>query len=274
MSASLKTPNFQLPYFAPSDYTSWADYNEAVNKIDTALKSQETNSDNLEIGITAIQNSLEALTEDVQTDQQEITKNTQSIQTLKSNINLINQIDTQQNQKIATIEETITGIGIQWKAFNMNTLETVISNKVGAPPIIAHLGWINGVMAYNSPTAYNLLKAIGSYPINSATNLPDYIGFKLDGIKGEPQWEIKNATITATPRITSKTNSCEIGAFRSANKVIDETVVSMNDNLNEVQFFVEINKDQIQNILEQQNEFFKPPLIISVAIEIQYSNNI
>lgn len=271
MSASLSTENFQLPYFASSDYTSWAAYNESVNKIDTILKSQETNDESLGNEINAIQNSITVLTDAVQTDQQQITKNTDSINNLKSNITLINQIDIEQNQKIHDLEMSMSQInGIQWHPISITTMEPEISNYAGVPPIVKHLQTLSGIYSRDNPGANNILKAMGSFRINSTTNIPDYIGFKLDGLREQPSWEIVNANMNASSIITQKNSACEIGAFRSSNKVIPETVISIYNDYS-IQFFAQINSAQINNILTQQSQFFQSPIIINIFINLEYT---
>lgn len=104
MSASLQTTNYKLPYFAENDNTDWSAYNESMGKIDTQLFSNAGAAENVQNQISAIQDSVQTITDTVTSQQNTITNIQSQTATNTSNINLINQMDIEQNQKIASLE--------------------------------------------------------------------------------------------------------------------------------------------------------------------------
>lgn len=109
MAATLKTTNFQIPYFAPSDYTSWASYNEAMEVIDLALETNKTNSQTNLLAIEALQKSVESNQTAIEKIEDEITEVNKTTGNLTDRIVHIEELNVQQENEIADIKTTLGG---------------------------------------------------------------------------------------------------------------------------------------------------------------------
>lgn len=142
MSATLKTPNFNLPYFAPSDTTTWQAFNDAVNSIDSALQTIKNSGDTNNSAIESIQTAMQTITENVAQQGTQISTQSTDIAGLQTSVNLINQTDVQQNQKISTIENQLDNLqsGLQLKTFNAYLL----TGQPTSPDTITIVAFITG----------------------------------------------------------------------------------------------------------------------------------
>lgn len=66
MSATNSTPNYELPIFEASDKPTWqGDFNEAMNKIDTAIHDVETDVSGLNGDMTSVEQSIQTLSTNI-----------------------------------------------------------------------------------------------------------------------------------------------------------------------------------------------------------------
>lgn len=139
MSATLKTENYDLPYFAESDDTDWTAYNDSVNKVDEVMKQNATEAGEAKTvageansnATTAVEQVTE-LTEKVSTNTSNIADATNKVSGLQTTVE---NLETHMNDVDTEIETAKTDISnntrnISAALNNIDTLSaTVTQNK-------------------------------------------------------------------------------------------------------------------------------------------------
>lgn len=131
MSATLKTPNYQLPYYTGSDTTNWVDYNNAVLKIDEVMKENSDTGTTQESQITELTTQYQNLSEQQQTMLETLTGNTAdlgSLTTRQENLEThMNDVDTQ----IESLKTEFSGAegNIQNIETNVTSLQASVSKN-------------------------------------------------------------------------------------------------------------------------------------------------
>lgn len=131
MSATLKTPNYELPYYKGSDATNWVDYNNAVLKIDEVMKENADTGTTQESQITELTTQYQNLSEQQQTMLETLTGNTAdlgSLTTRQENLEThMNDVDTQ----IESLKTEFSGAegNIQNIETNVTSLQASVSKN-------------------------------------------------------------------------------------------------------------------------------------------------
>lgn len=131
MSATLKTPNYELPYYKGSDATNWVDYNNAVLKIDEVMKENSDTGTTQESQITELTTQYQNLSEQQQTMLETLTGNTAdlgSLTTRQENLEThMNDVDTQ----IESLKTEFSGAegNIQNIETNVTSLQASVSKN-------------------------------------------------------------------------------------------------------------------------------------------------
>lgn len=226
MSASLKTTNYELPYFAENDITDWSVYDDAVIKIDTILKHIADAGEVSQETLNEVVENLKTLTRSVENAQTTINQNTQDITNVRSAITLINQLDSNQNLKINTLEEKVEEIDtlqtqltmIESKLVNTATInfgKTPKWYKTGATPLEIDAEY--SAVAFITQMGYNYMYEIFikvTIP-PSTTSLTDRnLLFKINGINSNSVSDIIGFTITSNNMEINRNNIIDLDELR------------------------------------------------------------
>lgn len=100
MSASLRTPNYNLPYYQDGDTLNFTDYNDSMVKIDSAIKANE---------VSLMQNT--AQIEELQTTSGNTSDTVNKLlESVNTNVKNISDLTTQQNNLEHHVEDIETGL--------------------------------------------------------------------------------------------------------------------------------------------------------------------
>lgn len=87
MSATNKTPNFELPLFIGTDIPSWlSDWNGSMNSIDTAMQTIKTTANGAASGVSGNTSSIETINSQLTTINSTLTNLGNSVQTISDNM--------------------------------------------------------------------------------------------------------------------------------------------------------------------------------------------
>lgn len=110
MSATLKTTNYELPYFAEEDFVDFDAHNACMLKIDEEMKANQTAGTANADGIKNLEESVNTLGSTVNSYETRV----QTLETNKDSVNeqirVINQTDTQQNTRLTRLESDLIDI--------------------------------------------------------------------------------------------------------------------------------------------------------------------
>lgn len=110
MSATLKTTNYELPYFAEEDFVDFDAHNACMHKIDEEMKANQTAGIANADGIKNLEESVNTLGSTVNSYETRV----QTLETNKDSVNeqirVINQTDTQQNTRLTRLESDLNDI--------------------------------------------------------------------------------------------------------------------------------------------------------------------
>ena len=139
MSATLKTENYDLPIFAPEDFTSWKDYNAAMEIIDAAMEENKNNIGDLDTGQGAANQAIASINENISTINTSLKQQNTAISELATRMAnneshdedrdvLIGNIQKEINSSNSTIETQLTDISNSVKTNQSNISN--LSNEV------------------------------------------------------------------------------------------------------------------------------------------------
>lgn len=187
MSASLKTTNYQLPYFAEEDWIDFDAHNECAIKIDEEMKANQT-------AAAANADSIKNLEESVNTLGSTVNSYETRVQTLETNkdsvneqIRVINQTDTQQNTRLTRLESDLNDIpgivtdvtelkGKVAEIENVNTTQStnIEKNKTEIDILDSRVEALEDGGGYDSrlPTTYTYMYAVLSEQISGLVFRP------------------------------------------------------------------------------------------------------
>lgn len=139
MSATLKTENYDLPYFAESDDTDWTAYNDSVNKVDEAMKQNATEAGEAKTVAAEANSNATTAVEQVTELAERVSTNTSNIADATNKVSglqtTVENLETHMNDVDTEIETAKTDISnntrnISAVSNNLDTLSaTVTQNK-------------------------------------------------------------------------------------------------------------------------------------------------
>lgn len=126
MAASGKTNNLKLPiYVEGNETTSWADYNESMQKIDIFAGENSGKTDTNTDAIQTINDQLQTIVTEQNNNNETTQRLDGRVQSIDRNINTINGTLSSHNQRIATLEAEGGEIG------SLLTTVTEHTNEIG-----------------------------------------------------------------------------------------------------------------------------------------------
>lgn len=116
MSATQKTENLKLPFYTPGDFTSWEDFNTAMEILDNSYGSTHS--------------ELTDLTTNVQNNTNAISENTDAIHNLNTEMKLQQSTSAAQQSSINALQTNIVNInqGLTAAQNDISSLQTAIGN--------------------------------------------------------------------------------------------------------------------------------------------------
>lgn len=103
MSASKTTTNLGLPVFEETDFTDWADYNTAMEKIDTFAGTQQTGMESLQTTVQNNSNAIESINSTLNTT-------TGNLSTLEASVNGLNTSVSNISKNVNTLTTNVAGL--------------------------------------------------------------------------------------------------------------------------------------------------------------------
>lgn len=103
MSASQTTTNLGLPIFAETDFTDWADYNSAMQTIDTFAGTQKTASETLQTTVENNSNAIDSINDT-------LTTATTDLSTLQASVNGLNTTVGNISKNVNTLTTNVAGL--------------------------------------------------------------------------------------------------------------------------------------------------------------------
>ena len=107
MSATLKTENYNLPIFAENDFTSWEDYNSAMEIIDAAMEENKNNIGDLNTGQGAADQAIQSLNDSVSSLNSSLQQQNTAISQLSTRMANNESHDEDRDKLIANIQKEI-----------------------------------------------------------------------------------------------------------------------------------------------------------------------
>lgn len=124
MAASGKTNNLKLPiYVEGNETTSWADYNESMQKIDIFAGENRVKTDTNTDAIQTINDQLQTIVTEQNNNNETTQRLDGRVQSIDRNINTINGTLSSHNQRIATLEAEGGEIGSLLSTVTEHTTE-------------------------------------------------------------------------------------------------------------------------------------------------------
>lgn len=197
MAATQTTPNYGLPIYGDTDSTSWADFNKAMNTIDTDLKEVSDAASDTSGKLPEMQANIQSLTNTVAKNTADIGTNTSAI--------------AQANAEITTSQEAISNLDVRVGAAegNISTLQTQVTETV--------LGELQDVktdvttVEGNVSTLSSTVSTLGTRTTNLETKvnaIPDGIGDTVEELQAEVAGGLnisKNSAINVNIQNSSET---------------------------------------------------------------------
>lgn len=145
MSATNRTPNFELPLFIGTDIPSWlSDWNGSMNSIDTAMQTIKTTANGAASGVSGNTSDIETINGQITTINSTLTNLGNSVQALSTNMNAFHRsVITNPNSTLFTGYAITTkwnkplGYLSIYGAMNVNDGQSVVENTV-----IANIGTV------------------------------------------------------------------------------------------------------------------------------------
>lgn len=178
MPSTNKTNPYELSQFIGSDIPSWlSDYNGDMLKINNAIQEAKTSADDAmssagsaSSDVTALSNTVTGLTENLNTTNQNVTKNTSDIASINSSVSNINQNIDSLNGKVNANSESIGNLTTQ-VTNNTQSINTIT-------PTFQNMGkWVIVPLSVIEPFTGSLNMYYNTYLnlaiINGKAEIPD-----------------------------------------------------------------------------------------------------
>lgn len=127
MSATQKTTNLQLPVYASTDFTTWQDFNDAMEIIDTAYGKSETENSTNAQEIENNSNAIDALQKAVTANTNTSSANNTQITALSTRMTAVESKNINQDASITALENDITQLQNQFNGLPENLGDTIAS---------------------------------------------------------------------------------------------------------------------------------------------------
>ena len=224
MSASQKTPNYDLPIYAGSDTLNTSDWNNAMLEIDTQMHTNQNTGTTQESQISEITENVNNLTKNQQnllTQVNDLTSTNASLVTRQTNL----------ETHMKDIDSEISGL--QQNVISLNSSNTKNESDIGA---------LQTSVGTNTSDITELQTSVGTntsditeLQTSVGTNTSDIIELQesvstiqesLDKTIILPDWHLLNATTGFTTTLTSSTLDSTTNLYQISIKILKDPVFS------------------------------------------------